>query len=785
MSFLKNRKKGLWIVVLLTGSIFSHAQFTQRIRGTLVDQVLQKPVAGASVSLPSINKTVISDSSGNFRFAEVPVGNQQILVSHIGFKDAFLENIVVNAGKESVVTISLENLVRTENEVIVKASSKKNKPLNEMSVVSARAFTVEETQKYAAAVNDPLRMSTGFPGVLAVEDGNNDIIIRGNSPTGLLWRMEGVDIPNPNHFSFAAGTGGGISILSAQLLSNSDFITGAFASEYGNALSGVFDLKLRKGNNERKEYTLQSGFLGLNAAAEGPIIPFYKGSYLVNYRYSTLALLDKMGVTVTNGSTIFQDLSYHVYLPTKHSGTFSFFGFGGLSSDRQKANKDSSKWKWESDRYDSRFHSNTGLAAVTHSILLGRNTNLKSAISFSYNGNDDTEKYVEDDYHFTDAYEADYTTKKWNVSSTVNHKFSNKASLRTGAILSFISFNYLQRSKDNPDAPFKEDISTTGSTQTIQGFAQLLCKFSDNLTFNPGVHYLQLLYNNTSSVEPRASLKWDINKRNSIAFGYGLHSQIQGWGIYFSEAKEPNGIIIHPNKNLDLTKAHHFVLSHSYALSRNLRLKTEMYYQQLFNVPVSASDTNTTSTLNSINNFITEPLVNKGKGRNYGLEISLEKYLNSNFYYLLSNSLYQSKYTALDGIERNTRYNGNHITTLLAGKDFISNRKSKIIGINIKTIYAGGLRTTPIDLEQSIQKGYTIFIEKEAYSLQNPSYFRTDLRFSIKWNRPRRTNTLSLDIQNLTNRHNVYNEWFDKEKGKVAYSYQNGLIPILNYKVEF
>lgn len=782
---LKNKIKSLGIIVLLLGCIQSNAQFTQRIRGVVVDQVLQKPVAGATVSLISVHKTVTTDSLGNFRFTEVPVGNQQIQVSHISFKEAFLENVIVNTGKEVVLTISMESLVRPENEVVVKANSKKNKPLNDLSAVSARAFTVEETQKYAAAVNDPLRMSTAFPGVLSVEDGNNDIIIRGNAPTGLLWRMEGVDIPNPNHFSIAAGTGGGISILSAQLLSNSDFITGAFASEYGNALSGVFDLKLRKGNNERKEYTLQAGVLGLNAAAEGPIIPFYKGSYLVNYRYSTLAALDKMGVTVTNGTTIFQDLSYHVYLPTKRSGTFSFFGFGGLSTDKQNAVKDSLKWTDEGERYNSRFHSNTGLAAITHHIFLGKNTNLKSAIAYSYNGNGDKEKYLEDDYRFSDVYKDDYRTKKWNLSGTLNHKFSSKASLRTGAIVNFISLNYYQQSKDHLDEPLEQKINLQNSTQTLQGYAQLQYKFSDNLTFSPGVHYLKLFYNNTSSIEPRASLKWDINRKHSLALGYGLHSQTQGWGIYFAEERDNNGVVTHPNKNLDLTKAHHFVLSHNYVLGKNIRLKTEVYYQKLYDVPVGAFDTSTTSTVNSINNFITEPLVNKGKGRNYGMEISLEKYLSNDFYYMLSNSFYQSKYTALDGIERNTRYNGNHITTLLAGKDFISGSKSRVFGINIKTIYAGGLRTTPIDVEQSKLKGYTVFKQKEANSLQNPAYFRSDLRLSMKWNRSRRTNTLSLDFQNVTNRLNVYNEWFDQKKGKVVYSYQNGLIPILNYKVEF
>jgi hypothetical protein len=785
MTYKKNKRLCLLAMVLLAITINTNAQFTQRIRGTITDQVLQKPVAGATVSLPLLNKTAQTDSNGIFRFADVPVGSQRLHISHVAFKEVLLENIVVNTGKEVVLSIAMENMVRIDNEVIIKTNSKKNKPLNDMSTVSARAFTVEETQKYAAAVNDPLRMATGFPGVLAADDGNNDIIIRGNAPTGLLWKMEGVDIPNPNHFSEAAGTGGGISILSAQLLSNSDFVTGAFASEYGNALSGVFDLKLRKGNNERKEYTMQAGFLGLNATAEGPIAPFYKGSYLVNYRYSTLALLQKIGVTLTDGSTNFQDFSYNIYLPTNRFGDFSFFGFSGLSSDREEAEKDPAKWDNFGNRTDNRFHSNTALTAVTHSILLGDRSNLKSSVAYSYNANGDREKYLEDNLQFSDTYKDDYRTKKWNIASTFNHKFNNRASLRAGAILNLIRFNYLQNSSNNPGEPLQEDINTNAGTQTVQAFAQGQYKVSDNLTFNLGAHYLQLLYNNTSSIEPRASVKWDLSKKSSLSFGYGLHSQVQAWGVYFAEMTDANNTKQHPNKDLGFTKAHHFVLSHNYLLGQNLRIKTELYYQHLFNVPVSASDTATGSTLNVISEYITVPLVNKGRGRNYGVELSLEKYLSNNFYWMLSNSFYQSRYTALDGVERNTRFNGGHINTLLAGKDFVSERKSKTFGINIKTIWAGGLRTTPINLVESNAKGYTVYDEQQAYSLKNPSYFRTDLRISMKWNRQNRTNTLSLDVQNLTNRLNVYNQWYDGVQEKLAYNYQNGLIPILNYKVEF
>ncbi len=762
------------------------AQLTQSVRGTVTDAVLQSPVAGATVTIAALQKTVTTDAQGSFRFSGVPVGSHQIQVSHIGYQLQSLDNITVIAGKESVLNISLQHTVQSEQEVVVKAAGKKNRPLNDMSTVSARAFTVEETQKYAAAVNDPLRMATGFPGVMAADDGANSIIIRGNAPTGLLWRMEGIDIPNPNHFSEAGASGGGISILSAQLLANSDFVTGAFASEYGNALSGVFDLKLRKGNNEKREYTLQAGLLGLNAAAEGPIAPFYKGSYVINYRYSTLQLLSKLGLPVDQGSsTNFQDLSYNIHLPTYKLGTFGIFGFGGLSSVNDKAVEDSAKWENSYDRYASKFISNTGMSGVTHSILLGQKTHVRSAVAYSINKIGYNESHIEDDLSVAPSYKEAYITKKWTATTTANHKFNNRHTLRAGAIANLINFDFYRKSKENPFAELKETINTQGQTQTVQGFAQWQYKPSNAITFNAGAHYLALLLNNTSAIEPRASVKWDVGRRTSLSAGFGQHSQIQALGVYFAQVADANGSVTQPNKALELTKARHYVLSHQYALAKNLRLKTELYYQQLFNVPVSADPAKTFSTLNIQSDYVTDPLVNKGKGRNYGVEISLEKYLSNQFYYTLSNSFYQSKYTAADGVERNTRFAGNHISTLLAGKEFVRSNGNKTYGINIKTIYAGGLRTTPVDLERSKAEGYTIFREKDAFSQQNSAYFRTDLRLSMKWNKQNRTSTLSLDIQNVTNRLNTHSQWFDSEKGELVYAYQTGLLPVLNYKIEF
>jgi hypothetical protein len=783
---IRRSKQWLLMLLLLQLNLITVAQYTQTIRGKVIDQLLQQPLRGATVSIPAINKTTTTADDGSFRITEVPAGSQQIIVSYIGYKPATLDNITVSSGKEVVLTINMESMIDVQAEVTVRARSKKNKPQNEMSVVSARAFTVEETQKYAAAVNDPLRMAASFAGVVAGDDGSNYIVIRGNSPTGLLWRMEGVDIPNPNHFGSAGSSGGGISILSAQLLSNSDFVTGAFAAEYGNALSGVFDLKLRKGNNERKEYTIQAGVLGLNVAAEGPLAPFYKGSYLINYRYSTLALLEKLGLNIGGGgSTDFQDLSFNIYIPTSRKGEFTFFGFGGLSSQNVDTERDTTKWDSEGDRYGGVFRGNTGATGITHHLFINNKTTLKSAISLSASSNRYDEDYVKTPDSIMNTYNENYNTRKWVITSTLDHKFNRRNALRAGIIANFIRFNYYQRSRENPNEPVEERINSIDNTQTLQAFAQWQFRISDKLTANAGVHYLQLLLNNSNAIEPRASVKWDVDTKNSLALGYGLHSQMQPLGVYFAKSKNDQNEWIYPNRDLGFTRAHHLVLSYSHAFNKKLRFKTELYYQHLFNVPVSTSDTNTFSTLNIIGDYVTDPLVNKGKGKNYGIELTLEKYLSNSFYMLLNTSIYQSKYTASDGIERDTRFNGHFVANATAGKEFSFNNNRSVLGVNFKMIYAGGYRTTPINMEQSIENGYTIFDDKNAYSLQNPDYFRTDIRLSIKWNRKRMSSTLSLDVQNITNRLNVLDKYYDPYSADIITNYQAGLIPILNYKVEF
>ncbi|WP_428657883.1 TonB-dependent receptor [Runella sp.] len=790
---LSNRKFHVifFIHFLFLFCVYStHAQtLTQTIRGVILDKNIQTPIVGATVILVGSApiKGTITDAEGSFQLTQVPIGRQTIKITSMGYKEMLMSNVVVNAGKELILNAGLEEDITQLSEITVKPTLEKDKPLNEMATVSARTFSVEETQRYAAAINDPARMATAYAGVIAADDGGNNIVIRGNAPNGLLWRMEGIDIPNPNHFSSLGAAGGGVSILSAQVLTNSDFMTGAFPAEYGNALSGVFDLKLRKGNNQKREYTIQAGLLGLDVAAEGPFSKNYKGSYLINYRYSTLELLTKLGLPLGDFAQRFQDISYNISLPTNKLGKFTLFGFGGLSNSIGESKADSTLWKTNGDkRFEENFKSNTGAWGATHAINLNKKAFLKTVILYSVYQNGFHQQRYTNEYTLEPRYDESYMLRKLAVSSTFNYKFNPQLALRAGAIWSHQSYDLFREAWNSDLKKMERVLASNGQTGTLQAFAQFNYKLSEKLTANLGVHTLALLLNNSRSVEPRGSIKWDLASGQSLAFGYGIHSQMHPLSFYLYSNKLLDADINYPNINIGFTKAQHFVLSYDRLLNEHTRLKIETYYQSLYNVPVSADKRNAFSLLNATDGFVERRLANNGKGRNYGIELTLERFLHNNFYYMLSGSLFKSEYMGSDELWRSTRFDGGAAGNFLIGKEWLTGRnKNNVLGVNLKTTYVGGFRATPIDLAASHQKGETVTIDSQTNSQTLAAYFRSDIRVSWKRNRSGFTSTLSLDIQNVTNRENMYGHYYDSNLDAIRTAYQLPLVPVLNYRIEF
>ena len=776
----------LFITFLFTS--LSAQQLTNTIKGKVIDKDSHQPLFGVNVLLLNSNplRGASTDADGNFKIETVNVGRQSLRFTLVGYNDAVVSELLVISSKELTVNIEMEEKVTNLKEVEVVVQKDKSKANNDFSPISARSFSAEEMSRYAGTQDDPARMAQSFAGVVTANDENNQIVVRGNSPRGLLWRMEGVEIPNPNHFAGSEGsTGGGVSILSANMLTNTDFFSGAFAAEYGNALSGVFDVNLRKGNSEKWEFALKIGVLGAEAAVEGPFSRKYKGSYLINYRYSTLDLFALTGFNIGGSVTPkYQDLCFNFYFPAKGAGSFTLFGIGGLSSLGNTAKHDTTSWKILSDKSEFTQKQMIGVVGLTHLFLFKDNkTYLKSVASYSYTNSGSADDTLDYDFKKFDTDNQKFIYRTLRATSTLNTKIDARNIVRLGIIYSNIDFKLFSEQYSYLSQRVETQVNNVGNTSMIQAYAQWKHRFSEKFQLNSGMHFLFSFLNNKFYIEPRMSAEYRLNEKQSLSFGLGLHSRMDAVSTYVSYVSQ--GAL--PNKNLDFSRALHAVVGYNFSFAKDFRLKTEAYFQYLFNVPIGADSANRTfSILNYDDGFVNVPLKSTGVGYNYGMEITVEKFFSKNYFFMFTTSLFNSKYKAGDGVWRNTTYDVNYVLNALGGKEFVvGKKKNNIIGVNAKIIWRGGNRITPVDLQKSIAANETVYQNDKAFSQKLPDYFRIDFGLSFRRNKKKYSWILSFDAQNLINRNNVAAKVYNPDTQMIETKTNLGIVPVFSWKIEF
>ena len=769
-------------------------QSTQTVRGKVTDAASKAPVVGAVVQVMGSNPPIgaSTDADGNFRLANVPVGRVGLKISFVGYEDSFAKDIIVNTGKEIILDLSMTESLTKLNEVTVtyKRSEDATVTNNEMTTLSARPFNPSETLKYAGSLGDPSRMAANFAGVSGANDARNDIVVRGNSPSSLLWRLDGVNIPNPNHFGALGTSGGPVSMLNTNLLAKSDFMSGAFPAEYANALGSVFDLRLRKGNDEKREFLGQMAFNGLELGAEGPYSKKSKASYLINYRYSFLGLVSGLGFQIA-GTPYYQDFTFKTDIPVGKRGTLSAWTIGGRSNvDFFGKDVNTEGDAYGDENGNTRVKFSNGIAAVSYEHRFSDRTYGKLTFSGSrstqqFNG--DTVLYRGETKEILREFQteqSEFTNDKASVNAFVSHKISAKDKVSGGVIIDLNRFDLRNTQLYPQTIDFR---NTDGNTMLSQGFVQWKHRFNEKLTLNSGVSLLHYALSNQSALEPRAGINYAVTPRSSLNVAYGLHSNLQPILTYFYQTRNPNGSYALTNKNLGFTRSHHFVVGYERSLTENVRLKVETYYQSLFNVPVERTPSYYSVLTEGADFAPTDKgnLVNEGTGRNYGVEMTLEKYFSNSYYFLVTGSLFESKYEGSDGIERNTPFNGKYVLNLLAGKEFKIGRRENILSINWKVTTAGGRFVRPIDLARSAENRTTVFDDSRAFSEQQTAYFRTDLKIGYKINRARLTHEIAVDLQNVTDSQNVFQQIYNPRTNRVGTAYQQGFLPIPFYRLTF
>lgn len=763
------------------------AQQTQVVFGTITDEASKTPLIGATVVLlsnPSIGAATGED--GSFRIQGVPIGRQSFRVSYTGYEDRLVQDIIVTAGKEAAINISLQESLRKLDEVtiIYDRSKDPNNTNNDMAMVSSRSFNIDDTKKYAGSIGDPARMAANFAGVVSGNDSRNDIVVRGNSPTGMLWQLEGLNIPNPNHFGTLNSTGGPVSMLNNNTLAKSDFLTSAYPAQYGNALAGVFDLRMRDGNKESYEFMGQIGFNGFELGAEGPISRKNKSSFLLNYRYSTLGVFNALGINFGTGASlpIYQDLNYKFTTNVGKKGVLSLFGIAGISTiDLLGDNVDTSGANFfgtaYSNTYTDFYTTITGLS-YKHVLSSKTSTKLTLGYSSSHEGyNVDSISHIDRSIVLPSA-AGDLNANKLSAVWRISHKFNAKNSLEAGVIYDHTIFDLYNK------VIFKGTIERIvvdqdGDFGLGQGFVQWKNRFNNRLSVVAGVHGQYLFMNNSSAVEPRVNVRYSINGRHAISAGYGLNNQAQSIYTYYVQTQVPTGYIL-TNDQLGFTQSSQYVLTYDWLIAEKLRLKVEGYYQRLANVPVTER-LSSYSALNGGSSFVpdnVDSLVNNGSGTNYGVEATLEKFFGDGYYFLVTGSLFDSKYKGSDGIERNTAFNTSYVLNVLGGKEFNIGKKGHILSFNVKGSTIGGRYTTPIDLAKSEVEGRAVYDNSRAYAQRLDNYFRIDVKLSYRREYKKSTLEVSLDLQNVTNNKNIFSEGYDPIANRLYYNYQQGFFPV-------
>jgi hypothetical protein len=767
---------------------------TQKIRGVILDKQSQSYIVGATILI--VNETnnlgARSDEKGAFVIENVKPGRYEIKISYLGYKELVVPNVIVTSGKETILDISLEENIKNLKGATIK-SSNKNKTINELASISARTFSMEEVNRYAGGRSDPARLASNFAGVSSPDDSRNDIVIRGNSPNGVLWRIEGMNVPNPNHFATIGTTGGPVSALNTNMLKSSDFFTSAFPAEYGNANAGVFDLGFRKGNSEKREHTIQFGMLtGMEAMTEGPIKKGNGSSYVIAYRYSFTGVAQALGIPIgTTATPFYQDLSFKLTSGTSKLGRFTLFVLGGKSKIDFLHTKIDTTDLFADPSADSYFTSDIGVVGLKHFIKLSEKSYINTIIGATYSASNftlDTINKVNNEA--IRSIENKTNRIYYNLNTSYNSKLNARLFFKAGiqADVMNLNLNYRYR-RFVPN--WKQIWDYNDFTTLIQGYAHIKYNFSEKLTLNVGLHTQLLTLNKSYSIEPRAGLKYALNDKSTFSIGYGLHSQMQSMDVYFYRDLQPDGTYNEDNRNLDFTRSHHFVLGYDYLPAKDWRIKTEVYYQYIFNVPVtltpsSFSMLNNGSSFNPTNQG---NLTNKGTGTNYGLELTIEKFFSKGYYGLLTGSLYESNYKGSDNIEHNTAFNGRYVANLLVGKEFkLGKQKRNTFFTDLKMTSAGGRYFTPVDLVASqLANEQVVKGDAFAFSEQNPNFFRLDFKAGFTYNSKKRklSHSFFFDVQNITNHKNVFAQRYNTVTNSINTAYQIGLFPNFVYKVQF
>ncbi|MGB3465388.1 MAG: TonB-dependent receptor [Cyclobacteriaceae bacterium] len=791
----------LRLIALIFSSLFfvplvvSSQELTQTVRGEISEFGTGEAMPGATINVVGTDQGTTSDATGKFSL-KLPLGYHRLVISFIGYQNQVVEELLVTAGKEIVLDILLK---RSAIELADAQVSARALPLE----LSSRTISPEQVQRYAATFYDPVRLSVSLPAVSATNDQNNNVSVRGTSPAWNQWRLEGLEIASPNHLT-NAGTfsdrptqnGGGVNILSAQMLSDSKVLYGGFNASRGNALGAIFDMNLRTGNESQRYHTVQASLIGFDLSTEGPFSDNSQASYLVNYRYSFTGLLGAMGVDFGGEEIRFQDISFTLNFPHKKGAT-KVFGLGGLSSNEFTGVDDFSEAEEEKDLFDISFSGKMMAAGVSNSTALNSKVRMDHTVIYSLNHSERSERSKDFNVLLTPATQSEgYNENKLSLRSLFSFTTSDVSELSIGMNAINYRYNLPYHFRTFSINPIQISTDVEASEWLWQPFVNFNVDLGVHTKVEAGLNFTNFKTSDEFTVEPRLFIKRYLGDAgSSVYFRGGLYSQIQNYILRYGTALDLAVFSNKNNANLEMNKAAKFLVGYLTRIG-DFTVNAEAFYDYYYDLPYFDGIFNLNSnrlgssfsSFNVANEIIQVNFTDQEEASVKGIEFSVEKKITTGWYYLIGTTYYNSTFENPDGETYDSRWDGGFALNGTFGKEIdlkSKNNKQRSFNMNARVIYQGGFRRNAIDVAASNRQEGDVINTDFSYATRNPNYFRLDLRFAWRVEKENYTRTLSFDLQNATNYENFFFERYDSVAGEVVSSNQLGIIPLLTYRVEF
>ncbi len=759
---------GLWAFLLIFTTLsYAQNELTQTIRGRILDGVTNAPIPSASVILSTKNDGIVTNTEGVFRFEKIAVGRYDLTARCIGFQSITVQNIVVESGKETIVELKM-----TASTTLLDSFEVRSTTADISKIGLAQSVNMETLQRVPANFSDVARMLTNVAGVASESDAANHISVRGLSPNALQWFLEGAEIVNPNHLSNAATTsdratqnGGGVSIFSTQVLERADFYKGSTPTDFGNALGGAIDVHFRKGNDEHQETTLGVGLIGLDVATEGVFSKKSKASYLINYRYSTVGLLSKLGVPLGDEASAFQDISFKLNFPTQKMGEFAIFGMGGIS-ENVFIHKKRADWLTQKDSQDITFKNKMGAVGASHSMRLNSHTKWETVAVLSALENSRHNVGLSALELPVGVIDFSNIQRKVFIKSQINHQVKSGV-LSVGLVIKneFIDARDSYRTKSYQGV----DGLSKGQGMFYMPFADFAGKMGSKWAYSVGLRANYFSFTQKTSVEPTALLQFNVGKRQSITFTYSRQSQLLSPEQYFIK----NSINQYLYANEDFIKSDNLNLTYSNRFANGIAVSVTAFgqkYRNIFVVDPQYSPRNYWSILDGFGGNSDYGGMG-GSAQSIGIEANVSQNNRNGWFWQVNATLFDATFKE-PFRTRSMAYNSKYIFNGYIGKEWTrGHNKNKFFGVGSRTILRGG--------NQPLSNPYT---DKQ---YQIAPYFRSDLNVYLKKNHKKWSSVVQLDIQNVTNRANEQYYYYDTFLNQQTPQYQLGLLPNLSYRITF